>query len=207
MSSPQLTNPEMAAVEVHGLSRASFIMRGALAAGAVYGIGAVSPFVGSALAASTDADILNFALTLEYLETDFYKVKGKSVHLSGEARSLATLFGDEEAQHVAALTQAIKSLGAKPIAKPTFAFPGNDQAGFLKLAYVLENTGVGAYNGAGPSLTDKSLLAAAGSIVQIEARHAASIALLTGMSITPNGAFDEPLTKAQVLAKAGPLIK
>ena len=58
--------------------------------------------------------------------------------------------------------------------------PGTDQASFLKLAYVLENTGVGAYNGAGPSLTSKQLLAAAGSIVQVEARHAAAIALLTG---------------------------
>ena len=51
------------------------------------------------------------------------------------------------------------------------------------------------------------MLAAAGSIVQVEARHAAAIALLTGHPITPSGAFDKPLTKAQVLAKAGPLIK
>ena len=80
---------------------------------------------------------------------------------------------------------------------PTFAFPVTNQAGFLKLAYVLENTGVGAYNGAGPSLRDKSVLAAAGSIVQIEARHAATIAVLTGQSITPNGAFDKPLSKSR----------
>ena len=53
----------------------------------------------------------------------------------------------------------------------------------------------------------KALLAAAGSIVQVEARHAASIAILTGMQITPNGAFDKPLTTKQVLAAAGPLIK
>ena len=83
----------------------------------------------------------------------------------------------------------------------------HDQPSFLKLAYTLENVGVGAYNGAGPSLHSKALLAAAGSIVQIEARHAASIAALTGGKITPNGAFDKPLTKSQVLAKAGPLIK
>lgn len=82
-----------------------------------------------------------------------------------------------------------------------------DQASFLKLAYVLENTGVGAYNGAAPSLSNKKYLAAAGSIVQVEARHAAAIALLTGRAITPSGAFDEPLSKSQVLAKAGPLIK
>jgi hypothetical protein len=106
---------------------------------------------------------------------------------------------------VAALTKAITASGGKPVKRP-FVFPGKDEKSFLKLAYVLENTGVGAYNGAGPSLQSKSLLAAAGSIVQIEARHAASIALLTGMSITPNGAFDKPLTTKQVLAAAGPLI-
>ncbi|MDQ6834996.1 MAG: ferritin-like domain-containing protein [Actinomycetota bacterium] len=208
MSNSQLQHPELAAVEVDGISRASFIMRGALAAGAAYGAGAVAPFVTNAFAAgSSDVDILNFALTLEYLEADFYKVKGKSVGLSGEAQKLASLFGDEEAAHVAALTKAISAAGGKPVKKPKFVFPVTSSAAFLKLAYVLENTGVGAYNGAGPALTNKQYLAAAGSIVQVEARHAASIALLTGMKITPNGAFDKPLSKAQVLAKAGPLIK
>jgi hypothetical protein len=66
---------------------------------------------------------------------------------------------------------------------------------------------VGAYNSAGPSLSDKAILAAAGPIVQVEARDAASIAVLTNKSITPNGAFDKPLSMGQVLAKAGPLIK
>jgi hypothetical protein len=207
MTTTDLASPELGAVEVHGISRASFILRGALAAGAVYGAGAVAPFVSDAFAASSDLAILNFALTLEYLESDFYKVKGKSVGLSGQAKALASSFGDEEAEHVAALTKAISSGGGKPVKKPTFVFPVTNQASFLKLAYVLENTGVGAYNGAGPSLTSKQLLAAAGSIVQIEARHAASIAVLTGMSITPNGAFDKPLSMKQVLAKAGPLIK
>jgi hypothetical protein len=175
----------------------------------VYGAGAVGPYVSSALAqgGSSDVDILNFALTLEYLETDFYNVKGTSVGLTGEARTLAMAFGDEEAQHVAALTKAITAAGGKPVPQPKFAFPVTDQASFLKLAYVLENTGVGAYNGAGPSLKNKQYLAAAGSIVQVEARHAAAIALLTGEAITPSGAFDKPLSKAQVLAKAGPLIK
>jgi Ferritin-like domain len=207
MNAPHTESTDLDAVEVHGISRSSFILRGALAAGAVYGVASVTPFVSNALAASPDADILNFALTLEYLESDFYQVKGKSLHLSGAARKYATEFGDEEAEHVTALTAAIKQLGAKPVSKPTFAFPVTNQASFLKLAYVLENTGVGAYNGAGPSLTDKALLTAAGSIVQVEARHAATIGLLTNMSVTPNGAFDEALTKSQVLAKAGPLIK
>ncbi len=199
---------QLGGVEVHGVTRHSFILKGALAAGAVYGVSAVAPFVSSAFAAgSSDVDILNFALTLEYLETDFYKVKGKTVGLSGQAKSLAKTFGDEEAEHVAALTKAITASGGTPAKKPKFAFPVTSQAAFLKLAYLLENTGVSAYNGAGPSLSDKKLLAAAGSIVQVEARHAASIAVLTGMKITPDGAFDKPLSTKQVLAKAGPLIK
>jgi hypothetical protein len=207
MTSTETATPDLDAVEVHGISRASFILRGALATGAVYGASAVAPFVSNAFAASSDLDILNFALTLEYLESDFYKVKGKMVGLSGEAKNLASSFGDEEAEHVSALTKAITSSGGKPVKSPTFVFPVKNQAQFLKLAYLLENTGVGAYNGAGPALTNKMLLAAAGSIVQVEARHAAAIGLLTNMSVTPNGAFDKPLTMKQVLAKAGPLIK
>ena len=208
MNQTDITSPELGAVEVDGINRASFILRGALAAGAAYGATAVAPFVSNAFAASgtSDVEILNFALTLEYLETDFYKVKGKAVHLSGAAKALAHSFGDEEAEHVTALTKAITGSGGTPVKRPKFAFPVTDQKSFLKLAYVLENTGVGAYNGAAPSISDSTLLAAAGSIVQVEARHAASIALLTGAAITPDGAFDKPLTSKQVLAKAGPLI-
>lgn len=209
MNSSNIASPELAAIEVHGMNRATFILRGAIAAGAAYGATTVGPYVSNALAASGsgDIDILNFALTLEYLETDFYKHKAKTVGLSGEAKSLAALIAGHEQQHVDALTSAIKGAGGMPAKKPTFVFPATDQASFLKLAYVLENTGVGAYNGAGPALKNPKYLAAAGSIVQVEARHAAAIGVLTGQSVTPNGGFDKPLTKSQVLAKAGPLIK
>jgi hypothetical protein len=202
-------SPELAGVEVHGMTRSSFILRGALVAGAAYGASAVTPFVSQALAASGggDAEILNFALTLEYLESDFYNVKGKHVGLSGQARSYAALFGEEEQDHVTALTGFVKQLGGTPVAKPTFVFPVTNQSSFLALASVLENTGVGAYNGAAPSVKSKTVLAGAGSIVQVEARHAAAIDLLIGKSPTPSGGFDVPLTKAEVLAKAGPLIK
>ncbi len=204
-----LANPELAALEVHGITRGSFILRGALAAGAFYGTAAVTPFVSQALAETGggDVDILNFALTLEYLEADFYTVKGKALNLSGQAREYAKQFGAEETEHVSALAAAIKHLGGKPVKKPQFAFPVTSESSFLALASVLENTGVGAYNGAAPSLKSKDVLAAAGSIVQIEARHAAAIDLLIGRSPTPTKGFDSPLTKAQVLAKAGPLIK
>jgi hypothetical protein len=208
MSNPEIASPELGAVDVHGMNRASFILRGAIAAGAVYGAAAVGPYVSNALAASDsgDIDILNFALTLEYLETNFYQVKGRSVGLSGAAKTLATQFGDEEAEHVGALSKAIRAAGGKPVQAPMFSFPVTSQSSFLKLAYTLENVGVGAYNGAGPSLVNKQYLAAAGSIVQVEARHAAAIAQLTDSAITPNGAFDKPLSKAAVLKAASPLI-
>jgi Ferritin-like domain len=208
MADSKLAVPEMAAFEIHGMSRASFILRGAMATGAVMGASAVAPFVSSAFAQTGggDVDILNFALTLEYLESEFYNVKGKTVGLSGAAKTLAAEIGGHEAQHVATLTSAIKSAGGTPVAKPKFAFPVTSQSTFLSLAHTLEETGVSAYNGAGPSLQNKQFLAAAGSIVQVEARHAAAIALLIGKSPAPL-AFDKPLTKAQVLAAAGPLIK
>jgi hypothetical protein len=204
-----LANPELTGFEVHGMTRSSFILRGALAAGAVYGTSAVAPFVSQALAETGggDAEILNFALTLEYLESNFYEVKGRQVGLSGQAKAYARQFGAEEGEHVVALTAAIKQLGGAPVKKPTFVFPPTNEKSFLALASVLENTGVGAYNGAAPSIKSKQVLASAGSIVQIEARHAAAIDLLIGKSPTPNQGFDKPLTKAQVLAAAGPLIK
>lgn len=205
----EIASPELAACEVHGMTRSAFILRGALAAGAFYGTASVAPFVSQALAETGggDVEILNFALTLEYLEADFYNVKGKSLGLSGEAKKYAKEFGAEEAAHVSALSAAIKQLGGKPVAKPTFAFPATSEKSFLALASVLENTGVGAYNGAAPSLQSKQVLASAGSIVQIEARHAAAIDLLIGKSPTPNEGFDKPLTKATVLGAVKPLIK
>ncbi|HWF32287.1 MAG TPA: ferritin-like domain-containing protein [Solirubrobacteraceae bacterium] len=204
-----IAGAELAACEVHGMTRSSFILRGALAAGAFYGTASVAPFVSQALAETGggDVEILNFALTLEYLEADFYNVKGKSLALSGEAKRYAKEFGAEEAAHVSALSAAIKQLGGKPVAKPSFVFPATSEKTFLALASVLENTGVGAYNGAAPSLQSKQVLASAGSIVQIEARHAAAIDLLIGKSPTPNEGFDKPLAKATVLGAVKPLIK
>jgi hypothetical protein len=209
MANQNLAHPELTAFEVHGMTRGSFILRGALASGAVYGAAAVAPFVSQALAQTGrgDVDILNFALTLEYLEADFYNVKGKAVGLSGQAKAYAQQFGADESEHVAAIISTIKKLGGTPAKKPAFAFPATSQASFLKLASVLENTGVSAYNGAAPMLQSKDVLAAAGGIVQIEARHAAAMNVLVGKSPTPDGGFDKTMTKQQVLAAAGPFIK
>ncbi len=199
--------PELGTVEIHGMTRSSFILKSALTLGATAGAASVGPFVANAFAQSADGDIeiVNFALTLEYLETRFYKEAAK-LKLSKDVKELAALFADQEQEHVNALKGAVKQLGGTPAKKPTFEFGVTDEKSFLKLAQTLEDTGVYAYNGAGPAIKNKDILAAAGSIVQIEARHAAAIRLQNGENPAPD-AFDKTLTVDEVLAAVKPLIK
>ena len=181
MSDQILAQPELAAIQIdedgEDLSRSDVILKGALAAGAIYGAVAVGPFVGRALAMaeSGDVGILNFALTLEYLESAFYKEAKSRAKAHGDLLSLIELIGRDEEEHVGALTETIKKLGGKPVAEPKFDFPYSGTGGFLKLAQTFEDTGVSAYNGAAPQIKAKEVLEAAGSIVQVEARHAAAI--------------------------------
>jgi hypothetical protein len=197
----------MTEIEVRGHTRSAFLVRGALATGSLYGAGAVGSFVTKAFAqGGGDVDILNFALTLEYLEAAFYKEGLAKAGLSGDAKKLATEIADHEQQHVAAITQTIKKLGGKPVAAPGVTFPFTDQKSFLKLAQVFEDTGVSAYNGAAPMISSKEVLGAAGSIVQVEARHAAAIRLLNSDNPSP-AAFDPTLSKKQVLKAVKPFMK
>ncbi len=211
MSHEQLVAPELAAIDVQGISRQSFIMRGAVAAGAVYGLGAVGPFVREAIAqeGGGDVDILNFALTLEYLEATFYNQALRRVgNLSGDVKSLATEIRDNEVEHVAALAKTIKSLGGMPVKAPGVDFGDAfaSQKSFLKLAQTFEDTGVSAYNGAAPAIESVEVLAAAGSIVQVEARHAAAIRSLNGQPIS-DGGFDKSLEMQAVLEAVKPFVK
>jgi Ferritin-like domain len=211
MSQEKLAAPELAAIDVQGISRQSFIVRGAVTAGAVYGLGAVAPFVREAIAqdGGGDVEILNFALTLEYLEAAFYTQGLKQVSgLSGDARSLATEIRDNENEHVDALVKTIQDLGGTPVKAPKVDFGDAfaNQKAFLKLAQTFEDTGVSAYNGAAPMIQSTEVLGAAGSIVQIEARHAAAIRSLNGQPIT-DGAFDKSLEQQAVLDAVKPFVK
>jgi rubrerythrin len=211
MSQDKLMAPELAAIDVQGIDRHSFIVRGAVAAGAVYGLGAVGPFVRQAIAqeGGGDVDILNFALTLEYLESTFYNQALRRVSgLSGDVKSLATEIRDNEVEHVVALSKTIKTLGGMPVKAPGVDF-GNafaSQKSFLALAQTFEDTGVSAYNGAAPAIRSPEVLAAAGSIVQVEARHAAAIRSLNGEPIT-DGGFDKSLDTQAVLQAVKPFVK
>jgi hypothetical protein len=206
-------NPELAGVTIvdesgGDISRSEVILKGALTAGAIYGTFMVAPFVRSAFAmggGTSDVDILNFALTLEYLESTFYEEAMKKVKATGELKKLLPLLAMDEKQHVEALEGTIKKLGGKPVAKPTFDFEYSGTSGFLKLAETFENTGVGAYNGAAPSIKSKEVLGAAGAIVQVEGRHAAAISLLNGKEPAP-AAFDTPLEEKAVLKAVEPFI-
>jgi hypothetical protein len=184
-------------------SRAGFFKKVALGAGGMIGGGAtLAAFTAVASAAplaSSDIDILNFALTLEFLERDFYKEALSKAGLTGDVKTFAETAYAHEAGHVKAI-QAV--LGSKAIKEPTFNFQGTTsaKASFMATSKVLENTGVAAYKGQAPLVKSAAVLADAVAIHAVEADHAAWISLLLGETPFPTGAFDVPMTKAQVLA-------
>ena len=208
---------------VAGDTRAAFFRKAAVGGGAVLGSGAIMgmlPELASAKPSKKqDVKILEFALTLEYLEADFYARSVASGALTDDALAFAQLVSTHESKHVALLQKTIKALtGKKAFSSPEFDFMGAeaDQAKFIDLAYTLENTGVHAYLGQAGKLKSKTLLGAAASIVTIEARHASAIATIKGsdpfadggeFSITPDKELDKPFKKSKVLAAAKPFIK
>jgi rubrerythrin len=213
MTDSNLVVPRLATVEIKGMTRSAFLLRSTLAAGAVYGGSVVGPYVTQAFAqengSSGDVDILNFALTLEVLEQTYYQEGLRQVSgLSGDLQALAEEIESNESEHVDALTETIQDLGGQPAEAPELDFGDafGDADSFLELAQTFEDTGVSAYNGAAPQIRSKEVLAAAGSIVQVEARHASLIRLQRGEDPAPV-AFDETLDMEEVLDAVDPFIK
>ena len=201
--------PELSRVEVEGVTRQAFLLRGALATGALYGVGAVGPYVAGAFGATAPQDvrILQFALGLENLEAAFYKAAlAPSVGLTGKVKALATEFGAHESDHVKALSELITQLGDKPSPAPKTKFPLTDQASFVRLAVLLEETGISAYNGAAPLIQSPDLISAAGAIVQVEARHAGALRMVSGQDPAPL-AFDKTLAQAEVQSRVQPFLQ
>ena len=155
-----------------------------------------------------DIGILNYALTLEYLESTFYNEATANQRRNAfipntqpEAHTFLRAVTGDENQHVAALK---KVLGKHAIKKPKFNFHGDnaDYKRFLKASFTFENEGVHAYSGQAFNIKEPQILAAALSIVTVEARHASVVGLIRNRSdfgITPNGAFDKPYGASQVL--------
>ncbi|KAH6880417.1 ferritin-like domain-containing protein [Thelonectria olida] len=182
---------------------------------------AVVAFAGLAAAAPlhvkraevTDADILNYALTLEHLEDTFYR-EGLSKYSEkdfADAGFDATFYknlkkvSQDETDHVNFITGALKAAGATPVAECTYDFGYTDVNTFLATASILEGVGVSAYLGAAAKIMEKDYLTAAGSILTVEARHSAYLRSKLGKSPYPQ-AFDAPLTLDEVFSLASPFI-
>jgi rubrerythrin len=153
-----------------------------------------------------DVGILNYALTLEYLETAFYADVVKSGLFKGAELETIKKFGAEEAEHVSALTAAVKSLGGKPAPEPKTEFPLKNAKSVLELAGTVENLGAAAYLGQAANIKSPEVLASALAIHSVEGRHAAALNTLLGLPITPDGAFAKPATATEVLKSVEPFI-
>ena len=212
------------------------------------------PFLkpGRAMAQSTDGDlgILNYALTLEYLERAFYRQAEDTGLIPSANASLFETIKTHEEQHVELLAGAISAAGGDPVVytDDDFSFDAflGDFASIATLAQGLEDTGVRAYKGQAAAIMSADTLTVALQIHSVEARHAAAIRVLRGKQgwipgrqagaaapIAPvyagednteqggvelttalsgytreeiTEAFDEPFTRAEVLAIAGPFI-
>jgi len=166
-----------------------------------------------------DIKILNFALTLEFLEAEFYRLAESNKVYGANAQLLryTEWVAGHEAQHVQFLRGAIRAQGARPISKPNFEFGDavTDEAKYRATAQTLEDVGVRAYLGQAARIFQPKLVTAAGTILSIEARHASWIRFLNAPAVadTPEGAlpaprtFDKPASERATLSKAGGFIK
>lgn len=161
---------------------------------------------------ANDLEILNYALTLEHLEAAFYEQINASGVLTDDAASYFETIGAHETAHVTALTDAISAAGGTPVAaRASYNFDAlgdlSTAEGILAAAETLEATGVAAYNGAGPSISDPGILSTAGAIVQTEANHTAIVRVLIDPESNPvPNAFPEALTPDEVLEAVTPLL-
>ncbi len=153
-----------------------------------------------------DIGIMNYALTLEYLETAFYQDVTSSGLFKGSDLDTIKTFGEQEAQHVEALTAAVKKAGGTPAKQPKAKFPLKDAKSVLSLAATVENLGAAAYLGQAGAIQSEEVLASALAIHAVEGRHAAVLNTLLGKTITPDGAFAKPADAQTVLKAVKPYI-
>lgn len=219
-----------------GDTRAGFLRRAGVGGAALVGGGALLGAPGTAFAGHSDsipdADVLNYALTLEFLEANFYtsalggpgttgvparrgrfsrgRITGarKFNGFGGRIRRTAYRnlrdIRDHEVEHVDFLRGA---LGASAVGPCRFDFSSalRNVGSFLETAQVLENTGVMAYDGAIRYVDTGDNLQAGAEIATVEARHASYLNLINGDSPFPS-AFDQGKKPSEIFAAAKPFI-
>ncbi|MFT3823464.1 MAG: ferritin-like domain-containing protein [Chitinophagaceae bacterium] len=137
------------------------------------------------------ADVLQYALKLEYLEAAFYTkvIDSTDIVPMGPPKDAFKQIYDHEKAHVALLQSTITGLGVSPISEPSFDFTAGNGSGngpfknvfgdyslLLSVAQTLEDTGVRAYKGRIADLVDSNdILTVALQIHSVEARHASHI--------------------------------
>ena len=194
------------------LTRGDVLLKGTLAVGAIYGLGAVAPYVSRVLASGGggDAAVLNYLLPFEYLQVSLYNRasteindKGEKLPLGSREKELLGLFLEEDGQHVAALKKMIEELGGEPVKKKGYAFAFRIFVQVLGIATTIEDTSVGAYNGALSVLDSAEARELVYSIVQVDARHAATVRIGDGENPTPYP-FDHAVPEQDSIAHVLP---
>ena len=145
-----------------------------------------------------DERVLQYALLLESIESDFYEAVVASGVLRGQSLELTKRFGENEQEHVDALTATIQQLGGTAV-KPRTRFVVEDADTVLREAAGIETLGAAAYLGAAPLISDPDVLSAALAIHSVEARHAAALKRLIGQPVVGRSPFAAPAEMDDVL--------
>ena len=173
--------------QVSGSTRAAFLGKAAFGSAAL--LGALAAPARAEAAPKSDVAILNYALTLEYLQASFYTEAERLGAIKGKLAPIPRQLGAVERAHVAAIKAA---LGRAAVKRPAFDFRGvtEDESKFLKTAVAFEDLGTAAYKAQAARIKEPALLAAAISIHSVEARHAAWMRFLAS-AVPAASAFDQ----------------
>ena len=178
------------------MTRGQLLVRAAVTGG----VAAAGPLAARAMAdIKDDLGLMEYLLTMEYVQSGLYRDALKALSLSSDAARLAEELRDEEVEHVDALRATIEEAGGTPPERVPLEFGPAiaSEAAFLKLANTLEDTAVSAYNGAAPRLESREFLAVFASLAQVEARHSALVRLLRDKPPAPL-AFDKASNRQDV---------
>ena len=180
---------------LHGTTRAG-LFRGALLGSAALLAASAAP--AAAAAGRRDEAILNYALTLEYVQDSFYSEVERIGALTGGLAEQARIVGAHERAHVKSFREV---LGSRAVKRPRFDFRGatEDADAFRKTAVAFEDLAVAAYKAQAPLIQRRAYLVPALAIHSVEARHAAWIRRLAG-EVPAADAFDEPRSRRSTLA-------